>query len=141
MNDIILGWAVVFVEHGLTFQMYTEEWEARAVCNAINSDNTGNTSYGRCRVVPLCEGEIQPPKEETAKYWRDKMWNNFPATAGWILTPSYVALRNMFMRLKTPTMNGYPEIGDIKNVIEEALIEWRKDKDTIFDLEERLKND
>lgn len=56
-------------------------------------------------------------------------------------TSAYVALRNMFMRLKTPTINGYPEIGDIKHVMEEAVVEWSKDRRKIVDLEERLKND
>lgn len=68
MRNQTLAWAVVFVEHGLPFHFYAEEWEARAVCNAINSGNTGDTDYGECRVVALCEASI-----DTAKYWRDKM--------------------------------------------------------------------
>lgn len=52
------------------------------------------------------------------------------------LSKSYEALRNMFMKLKSPTMGGYPEIGDIKSVIEEALVEWRKDKRKLSSLQE-----
>lgn len=57
------------------------------------------------------------------------------------LESAYVALRNMSVKLKTPTMNNYPEIGDIKHVVEEAVMEWSKDRRKIVDLEERLKND
>lgn len=53
----------------------------------------------------------------------------------------YIALRNMSMRLKVPTMNNYPEIGHIKHIMEEAIMEWSKDRRKIVDLEEKLKND
>lgn len=128
MRNQTLAWAVVFVEHGLPFHFYAEEWEARAVCNAINSGDTGDTDYGECRVVPLCEARMEYDAEHRQED------NIQPESA-------YVALRNMSVRLKTPTMNGYPEIGDIKHVMEEAVMEWSRDRRKIVDLEERLKND
>jgi len=51
-------------------------------------------------------------------------------------TSAYTNLRNMFMRLKVPQMNGYPEIADIKSVMEEALAEWRKDIHKLNSLQE-----
>ena len=52
-----MAWGVTFFTNQLCFNVYSEKFEAEAVCERIN---TGQTDYDSCTVVPLYAAHPQP---------------------------------------------------------------------------------
>jgi len=111
-----VAWGVTFSTNQLCFNVYSEKFEAEAVCERIN---TGQTDYESCTVVPLYAARSQPrgwlTEEErkhifllAAEYETQAKHLEKPGTWGSGLpTPSKLRadaamLRNLFARSTPP---------------------------------------